>query len=200
MIEIMGSVENNRLPDVKTSRLLLRQRTLADVEAIFAYASRPEVSYPAGFPPVKTLEEEEHYIANTMPKRRLLQQLPAGYGIALKGDNRIIGSVDFNNRHADDVFEMGYLLHPDYWHQGIMTEAASALLEVSFTLLKLHKVEISCYDYNMGSRRIAEKLGFTLEATIRDRKDAKGNRCADLRYGLLRSEWEAKHGYFSNQK
>lgn len=39
MIEIMGSVENNRLPDVKTSRLLLRQRTLADVEAIFAYAS-----------------------------------------------------------------------------------------------------------------------------------------------------------------
>ena len=37
---------------------------------------------------------------------------------------------------------------------------------------------------------VAEKLGFTLEARIRDRKDAQGNRCDDLKYGLLKSEWE----------
>ena len=40
--------------------------------------------------------------------------------------------------------------------------------------------------------RIAEKLGFILEARIRDRKDGRGNRCDDLRYGLLKSEWEAE--------
>ena len=70
-----------------------------------------------------------------------------------------------------------------------MTEAARALIEVGFDLLQLHKIEIGCYDYNQGSRRIAEKMGFTLEATIRDRQDVQGNRCDDLRYGLLRSEW-----------
>ena len=46
--------------------------------------------------------------------------------------------------------------------------------------------------YYVQSKRVAEKLGFTLEARIRDRKDAQGNRCDDLRYGLLKSEWEAQ--------
>lgn len=84
----------------------------------------------------------------------------------------MIGSVDFNHRHADDVFEIGYTLHPDYWKQGLMTEAVTALVELAFTLLDLHKVEIACFDYNQASCRIAEKLGFTLEAAIRDRRDA----------------------------
>ncbi len=60
------------------------------------------------------------------------------------------------------------------------------------TLLNLHKIEIECYDHNQASRALAEKLGFTLEATIRDRKDAQGKRCDDLRYGLLKREWEER--------
>ena len=73
-----------------------------------------------------------------------------------------------------------------------MTEAVSALIEIGFTLLNLHKVEIRCYGSNKQSQRVAEKLGFTLEARIRDRKDTQGNRCDDLAYGLLKSEWEER--------
>lgn len=150
------------------------------------------MTWPAGFPPVKNVAEEENYLANIMPKRWSEQNIPAGYGICLKGSNKVIGSVDFNHRHADDVFEMGYLLHPDYWGQGIMSEAAHALLEVGFNLVGLHKIEIECYSYNKASQRVAEKLGFTLESKIRDRKDAQGKRCDLLRYGLLKSEWEGR--------
>ncbi|MFR8883369.1 MAG: GNAT family N-acetyltransferase, partial [Streptococcus agalactiae] len=64
------------------------------------------------------------------------------------------------------------------------------LLEVGCTHHPLHTSEIRCYDYTKQRRRVAEKLGFTLEATIRDRKDNQGNRCVNLIYGLLRSEWE----------
>ncbi|HEM3560489.1 TPA: GNAT family N-acetyltransferase [Streptococcus suis] len=190
MIRILGKIENNILPAIETDRLYLRQRLVADAADVFEYAKLAEVSYPAGFPPVATLEDEIYYIENILPKRFEEQNIPSGYGITLEGEDKVIGSIDFNHRHADDVLEIGYLLHPDYWNQGIVTEAAQALLEIGFTLLNLHKIEISCYDYNIGSRRVAEKLGFTLEATIRDRKDAQGNRCADLRYGLLKSEWE----------
>jgi len=45
------------------------------------------------------------------------------------------------------------------------------------------------FGYTLQSQRVAEKLGFTLEARIRDRKDAQGNHCDSLIYGLLRSEW-----------
>ena len=50
-------------------------------------------------------------------------------------------------------------------------------------------MELSCFGNNVQSQRVAEKLGFTLEARIRDRKDVQGNRCDSLIYGLLRSEW-----------
>ncbi|MGT2751355.1 GNAT family N-acetyltransferase [Streptococcus orisasini] len=193
MIKIQGEINNNILPDIETDRLVLCQRTAADAANIFAYASLPEVTYPAGFPPVETVEDEAYYLEHVLPKSQAEQQLPSGYGIKLKGENKVIGSVDFNHRHADDVLEIGYTLHPDYWGQGIVPEATSALIELGFTLLKLHKLELNCYDTNKQSQRVAEKLGFTLEARIRDRKDVQGNRCDDLRYGLLKSEWEASN-------
>ncbi|MGT2924595.1 GNAT family N-acetyltransferase [Streptococcus caviae] len=193
-MKILGKIENNILPDIETDRLYLRQRTVADAADVFAYASLPEVTYPAGFPPVETVEDEAYYLEHILPKSQAEQQLPSGYGIKLKREDKVIGSVDFNHRHADDVLEIGYTLHPDYWGRGIVPEAASALIELGFTLLKLHKLELNCYDTNKQSQRVAEKLGFTLEARIRDRKDVQGNRCDDLRYGLLKSEWEVQRG------
>ncbi|WAH93663.1 GNAT family protein [Streptococcus pneumoniae] len=149
------------LPDkIETERLVLRVRTVADAEDIFDYASLPEVAYPAG------------------------------YGIVVKGTDKIVGSVDFNHRHEDDVLEIGYTLHPDYWGRGYVPEAARALIDLAFKDLGLHKIELTCFGYNLQSQRVAEKLSFTLEARIRDRKDAQGNCCDDLRYALLKSEWE----------
>lgn len=179
------------LPErLETERLVLRVRTVADVVDIFDYASRPEVSYPAGFPPVKTLEDEIYYLEHILPERNQRENLPAGYGIVVKGTDKVIGSVDFPRRHEDDVLEIGYILQPDYWGLGYVPEAASTLIDLAFKELGLHKIELTCFGYNVQSQRVAEKLGFTLEARIRDRKDAQGNRCDDLRYGLLRSEWE----------
>ena len=84
------------LPErIETERLVLRVRTVADAEDIYAYASLPEVSYPAGFPPVKTLEDEIYYLEHILPERNQKDNLPAGYGIIVKGTDTIIGSVDF---------------------------------------------------------------------------------------------------------
>ena len=179
------------LPErIETERLVLRVRTVANAEDIHAYASLPEVAYPAAFHPVNTLEDEIYYLEHILPERNQKENLPAGYGIVVKGTDTIIGSVDFNHRHEDDVLELGYTLHPDYWGLGYVPEAACALINLAFRELDLHKIELVCFGYNVQSQRIAEKLGFTLEARIRDRKDVQGNRCDSLIYGLLRSEWE----------
>ena len=180
------------LPErIETERLVLRNRTLADAEAIFDFAGRPEVS-SAGFPPVKTLEDEIYYLEHILPERNQKENLPAGYGIVVKGTDKVIGSVDFNHRHEDDVLEIGYTLHPDYWGRGYVPEAARTLINLAFKELELHKIELTCFGYNVQSQRVVEKLGFTLEARIRDRKDAQGNRCDSFIYGLLKSEWDEK--------
>ena len=64
------------------------------------------------------------------------------------------------------------------------------MIDLAFKELELHKIELTCFGYNLQSQRVAEKLGFTLEARIRDRKDAQGKRCDSLIYGSLKSEWE----------
>ncbi|MGT2933109.1 GNAT family N-acetyltransferase [Streptococcus catagoni] len=192
MMKIVGKYDNNLLPTLETDRLILRQRTLSDAEDIFAFASLGQVTYQAGFPPVPTVEEEINYLQTIYPANLEKEGLPSGYGIALKDDNKIIGSIDFNHKRADDVYEIGYLLHPDFWGQAYMLEAARALIEYGFTELHLHKIEVGCFSYNKQSQRVAEKLGFSLEGRIRDRKDPLGRRTDDLRYGLLRSEWESK--------
>lgn len=191
IVKMLEAYNGKALPKVETERLLLRQRKLEDAEDIFAFAKLAEVSYPAGFPPVKSLADEITYLKDIYPANLEKEGLPSGYGITLKGDDKVIGSIDFNHRWADDVFEIGYLLHPDYWGQGIVPEAAAALIEIGFTLIDLHKIELGCYDYNKQSQAVARKLCFTLEANVRDRKDVQGRRCGDMRFGLLRSEWEA---------
>lgn len=112
------------LPErIETERLVLRVRTVADAEDIYAYASLPEVSYLAGFPPVKNLEDEIYYLEHILPERNRKDNLLADYGIVVKGIYTVIGSVDFNHRHDDDVLEIGYTLHPDYWGQGYVSRS-----------------------------------------------------------------------------
>ncbi|MCI6870776.1 MAG: GNAT family protein [Streptococcus hyointestinalis] len=190
MIKILGQVNANRLPDVETDRLYLRQRTSADAEDIFAYARLPEVSVPAGFPAVETLADELYYIEHIYPSNLAKENIPSGYGITLKGTDKVIGSIDFPHRHGDKTLEIGYLLHPDYWGQGIVPEAGRAMLKVGFELLGLDKIILICYDYNKQSQAVARKLGFTLETVSEEIQDPAGRVCRDETWGLLREEWE----------
>ena len=152
------------LPErLETERLVLRVRTVADAEDIHAYDSLPEVAYPAGFPPVKTLEDEIYYLEHILPERNKKNNLPAGYGIIVKGTDKIIGSVDFPRRYEDDVLEIGYTLHPDYWGRGYVPEAARALIDLVFKELNLHKIELSCFGYNLQSQRVLRSLVLPLK-------------------------------------
>ena len=83
----------------------------------------PEVPYPAGFQPVHTLEDEIYYLEHILPERNRKDNLLADYGIVVKGIYTVIGSVDFNHRHDDDVLEIGYTLHPDSWGKGYVSRS-----------------------------------------------------------------------------
>ena len=108
----------------------------------------------------------------------------------MKGTDKVIGSIDFPHRHGDKTLEIGYLLHPDYWGQGIVPEAGRAMLKVGFELLGLDKIILICYDYNKQSQAVARKLGFTLETVSEEIQDPAGRTCRDETWGLLREEWE----------
>ena len=90
---------------------------------------------------------------------------PSLFAMILKTDRTFLGYCGFYHQHIDDQdeIEIGYRLHPEYWNQGLATEAGLAVRDHAFRDLKLPRV-ISLISFeNHPSRRVAEKNGMKLE-------------------------------------
>jgi [ribosomal protein S5]-alanine N-acetyltransferase len=90
---------------------------------------------------------------------------PSPFGVLVRSNGTLIGYCGFLHWHLDgtDEIEIGYRLHPDYWDKGIATEAAMAVRDHAFRDLKLPRVISLIHPENIPSRRVAEKIGMTLE-------------------------------------
>ncbi len=84
--------------------------------------------------------------------------------------------------------EIGYALHPDYWQQGIMSEAMAAVLAFGFEVLKLHSVEANVNPRNKASCKLLEKHGFVQEAYFRQNYFFRGQFLNSSIYSLLTPE------------
>lgn len=72
-------------------------------------------------------------------------------------------------------FEVGYWVRLSAQGKGVATEATRLLTEMAFSDLGARRVSLWCAIDNIGSRRVAEKLGFTHEGTFKnDEADALG--------------------------
>lgn len=111
-------------PTLETERLLLRQFTEHDIKAIYRIHSDEEVNKFLPWFPLGSIEEarlffEERYAA------KYAQPQAYAYAVCLKEDNIPIGyiNVDMETHH-----DFGYGLRKEFWHQGIVTEAAKAVI------------------------------------------------------------------------
>ena len=97
------------------------------------------------------------------------------------------------------VGEIGYWVRSDETRRGICTEAVAHLLQVAFEELAMHRVTLRIAVGNTASERVAEKLGFLLEGTLRD--DVKiGSEWVDHTvWGLLAGEWKVERERYAAQ-
>ncbi len=97
------------------------------------------------------------------------------------------------------VGEIGYWVRSDETRQGVCTEAVAHLLQVAFEELAMHRVTLRIAVGNTASERVAEKLGFLLEGTLRD--DVKiGSEWVDHTvWGLLAGEWKVERERYAAQ-
>ena len=86
-------------------------------------------------------------------------------------------------------FNIGYWCHSRYAAQGYTTEATQALAAYALTELRAQRVELYCDVRNRGSRRVAEKSGFTLEAVLHNEaRDTAGHLCDACLYARFPPE------------
>jgi len=143
------------LPTFRTAQLTLRQRSLADTEACMAMDRDPEVHRFLSLPwsdPVRH---------RAFVESRANGPYPPGQGYwSIMFQDAFVGWILL--MPLDTVgpeIEIGWRLRRDAWGQGFATEAAAPILAYGLNSLRLAQVIADIAPDNIGSRRVAEKLG-----------------------------------------
>lgn len=94
-----------------------------------------------------------------------------------KDTGRFLGCVELSHiKWNIPKFEISYWIRSSAGGKGYMTEAVKAVSDFTFRELKANRVEIRVATKNLASRRIPEKLGYTLEGVLKnDDKHADGH-------------------------
>ena len=153
------------LPIIKTQRLVLRPLLATDDFAMFDYAKHLDVGPNAGWKPHERISETRDFINYAIKKRDYGQ--PGIYAITLKNSKIMIGTIEIHS-YKEYKAEIGFVLNPQYWNQGYVTEASKAIIIYGFEVLNLKRLQYGYFLFNMRSKRVCQKLEFKEEGIFRN--------------------------------
>lgn len=155
----------SNIPTLKTDRLVLRKMKVTDTDDMFEYAKLQKTTKYLTWRPHKSREYTKEYL------EYLGTRYKTGdfYDWAITLDGKMIGTCGFTRfEPQNDLVEIGYVVNPEYWGQGIATEAAKKVIEFGFRVLGVHRIEAKYMAGNTASRRVMEKLGMRYEGEFTD--------------------------------
>lgn len=147
---------------IETNRLVLRPFKQSDLEDFFEYASVDGVGEMAGW----------HHHENKQKSQEILNLFideDKVFAICLKSSGKVIGSLGVEKYGLEEKLtefngylgrEIGYVLSKDYWGNGLMPEAVSAVINYLFNEIGLDFLICGYYFFNGQSKRVQEKCGF----------------------------------------
>jgi RimJ/RimL family protein N-acetyltransferase len=152
----------------ETERLTIRSPLPGDGEELQAAVAesiedmRPWMPWANHVP---TVEEEEDAVRRG--RARFLTREDLWLLLFLKGTHTLVGGSGLHRMDWDvPRFEIGYFARRRFVGQGYITEAVCGVTRFAFETLGARRVEIRCDARNERSRRVAERAGFELEATL----------------------------------
>lgn len=168
-----------------TPRLTLRPLSTADLKTVFAYAGAPENARYMLFLPYDSMQEAAETLARMEEKMR--RTPAADYFFAIERNRAHIGEISLEISPNGGEAELGWILHRNFWGQGLATEAAFAVRDFAFQTLGLKKLFAHCDARNIGSARVMEHIGMRLEATGARRNRTNNEISAEYKYSLYNS-------------
>ncbi|MGL6058442.1 MAG: GNAT family N-acetyltransferase [Culicoidibacterales bacterium] len=95
-------------------------------------------------------------------------------------------NIDFKSKRAEVYLTIG---NKDYRGKGLSTEVLQILINYSFNILALERLQAHNFTYNIASQKMFEKVGFLKEGIMR-KHSLKNGKLEDINiYGLLKEEW-----------
>lgn len=154
-------------PILETERLLLREIVSEDAQSIFDCFSNDDVTRYYGQDSLTSIEQAQQFV--TFFTKNYSEKRGIRWGIERKGQEGLIGTIGFNawsSKHRRA--EIGYELHPQYWHNGFAKEAALKVISYGFNDLHLTRIGAVVFTENTASNGLLTKLGFEKEGLLRN--------------------------------
>ena len=142
-----------------SERLTLRPWKESDLNDFYEYASVDGVGQMAGWNPHRNIEESKAILSRFIEGKHVF---------ALEYQGKVIGSLGveaYNEENYPELDnlqgrELGYVLSKAFWGNGFMPEAVKAVIEWLFNDIRLDFILVGHFDWNVQSKRVAEKCGF----------------------------------------
>lgn len=135
--------------ELRTPRLILRSARPADLEGLHAVLSDPRATVWWSTPPHETLDQTREWLDS------MIANGPEHPDFVVELDGRVIGKAGFWK-----LPDVGYILHPDVWGQGLASEAVGAAIDHVFRTGELESLTADVDPDNAASIRVLERLGF----------------------------------------
>ncbi|WP_227397030.1 GNAT family N-acetyltransferase [Jeotgalibacillus aurantiacus] len=153
-------------PELETDRLKLTMMREDFIDPYFEIMSNDEVTKFYGMDSLKHKDDAKKIISsmkNTYESKRGMR-----WGMVLKETGDFVGTLGLNNLNIPGKrAEIGYELAPDYWGQGITSEAVEEVLRYSFHELGLFRIGAVTYSQNEPSMKLLKRFGFEKEGILR---------------------------------
>jgi RimJ/RimL family protein N-acetyltransferase len=182
---------------IETARLTLRPFTPGDLDDLYAYQSREDVTRYLYWE-----ARDRDAVAEALARKMTQTVLDAEHealclAVEWREVGRVVGDVNLewlSEYHQQG--EVGYVFNPEFHGRGLATEATAEMLRIGFADLGLHRVIGRCDARNPASGRVMERLGMRLEAHFRQNEIFKGEWGDELVYAILADEWKLRSQRF----
>ena len=170
-----------KISELRTQRVLLRGLSASDAQTIADLISDWDVIRMLARPPHPyRIDDARGYLDRAI-------DYPWEYAIAWHAaPDRLIGVVGITGH-------LGYWLAKPAWGQGVMTEAAAALIDAYFGSTQAKSIKSGAFADNPSSQRVLRKLGFLHTGTRRQFVPSRQAEVDHLDMALSRSDWQARH-------
>jgi RimJ/RimL family protein N-acetyltransferase len=145
-----------------TPRLILRAPQMWDAPSITALMNDWDVVRMLAAPPFPyRLRHARDWLARETMRR--VEGTSWAFALTRREDAAgfCIGACVLEQRE-DRYMHLGFWLGRPFWRRGLMTEATTSVVRYGFTVLNLPRIQSGYFTDNAASRRIHERLGFTV--------------------------------------
>jgi [ribosomal protein S5]-alanine N-acetyltransferase len=176
-------------PILESERLRFRKLTDKDAPEVLVLRGNTKTMQYIPRPLIENIEGALAHIK--MISDKIDENLDINWAVTEKENDKCIGIMGFYRTQPEHYrTEIGYMIIPEHWGKGYVTEAVKTLLNFAFNTLNFHSIEAVIDSRHATSESVLIKNGFVKEAHFKENFYYNNEFTDTVIYSLLKQNFK----------